>query len=172
MSRWFTGHLNGKASKETSAVDNSVVRSSLSLTSLLQVFCKGCEELDKRCLARLIIAPELPLNAARTNRKAVELHQDFTELEACAERGCYSCRLWRRSLLGECYSDDTILSLQQSAHSVLALPPAGTTRPWIITIETKTFTGKSLSCRILLDNATFIPAPSKLSSAKRQISSC
>jgi hypothetical protein len=136
-------------------------RVSWKLTSLLQIFCPGCDEFDKRCSSRLIWAPKVTLSHVRQTAPAVTLHQNFRELELCAEKGCYSCRLWRRSLLRECHSEETISSLQKSSHPVLAFPPSSTIRPWIITIETTTSDGELLRGRLLLENATFVRTPSK-----------
>jgi hypothetical protein len=151
----------GRKEQIDATTENSLASIPLRLTSLLQVFCPGCEELDQRCLSRLIWAPKATNKRVR-HPQAVVLHQNFQELKRGAAQGCYSCRLWKKSLLDECHSEETVSDLQKYSFQILATPPISTIRPWIMTIETKTASGEALRSRLLLENEPYVSTPSKL----------
>jgi hypothetical protein len=170
MAHWASTFMNGifatlmnrKTLGEGTSNPNSSTQSSLQLTSLCQVFCQSCLELDGRCTARLIWAPKVTARAVRAEPRSLQLHRNFAELERCGERGCYPCRLWASVLLRECYSDDVVASLRKSSHPILALPPVAVTWPWIITVSAQTFTGESLTGRAALQDSPYVPGPGKI----------
>jgi hypothetical protein len=133
----------------------------LSLTSLLQIFCPGCLEVDQRCLSRLILAPQIA-SKLRETPSAIRIHSSFQQLRESANNSCQSCQLWLASVLRESYSDGTDEDLETSDHPVLVHPPASIVRPWIITVEAKTGKGETLRGRLLLENATYVSTPGKL----------
>jgi hypothetical protein len=132
----------------------------LSLTSLLQIFCPGCLEVDQRCISRLILAPRIS-SKIREAPPPIEIHSTFQQLQESAKNGCQSCQLWLASVLRECYSDGMAEELERSIYPVLVHPPASIARPWIITVEAKTTKGESLRGRLLLENATYVSTPGK-----------
>jgi hypothetical protein len=128
----------------------------LRLTSLLQVFCESCRELDERCTVRLKLAPKLT-NNRRPGRKRTQLHNNFTELEGCATEGCSACLVWTKILLRECPTKEMELDLQQSKSPIWAVLPATLLEPWTITIETQIRTGDAFSAIAILQDSAGTP---------------
>lgn len=151
---WWT-RLGVDEEKQTESKGGKI---SFSLTSLLQIFCPGCFEVDQRCLSRLILAPQMS-SKIRSNPPAIETHSTFQQLQESVKNGCQSCQLWLASILRECYLDGMIEDLERSEHPVLVHPPTSTARPWIIRVEAKTAKGESLYGRLLLENATYVSTP-------------
>jgi hypothetical protein len=139
---------------------------SLQLTALFQLFCQGCVELDERCTARLIWAPQVSLEAVRARPKPVQLHRNFAELEQCG-KGCYLCRFWASVVLRECQSDAAAASVRASPHPVEAMPPTAVSRPWIVTINAPSINGDLLAGTALLTGAPYTPGPSKMGESKQ-----
>ena len=82
-----------------------------------RLICKGCEDLERRCVARMEYFENY---GNRDERRWVTIHPNYAELESYAEIGCATCRVWRKLLLQQCSSHDLALSLAQSLHGEYA----------------------------------------------------
>ncbi|KAI0385323.1 heterokaryon incompatibility protein-domain-containing protein [Hypomontagnella monticulosa] len=82
-----------------------------------RLICKGCEDLERRCVARMEYFENY---GNRDERRWVTIHPNYAELESYAEIGCATCRVWRKLLLQQCSSHDLALSLAQSPHRIEA----------------------------------------------------
>jgi hypothetical protein len=132
---------------------------SLQMTLFGQVFCQGCLELDERSMARLIWAPKVSLSAVRKEPAPVRLHRTFQELEKSSQNGCHTCRFWVTLLMQECDTDHTRACLMKSPYPVFGTPSLSTSRPWAITVSTKTATGELLHGIAALENAPHVATP-------------
>jgi hypothetical protein len=129
----------------------------LRLTSLLQVFCASCRELDERCTVRFKLAPKLTNNRRPGQRTQLQLHRNFAELEGCAAEGCSACLVWRKILLRECPTTEMESDLKKGKSAIWAVLSAMLSEPWTITIETQTRAGEALSAIAVLQDSADTP---------------
>lgn len=90
----------------------------LALNSRLQITCKACQLLESQCAIRRKSKTQLPASSP------ILLHNNFAELDSCAIRGCSVCRVIRKTLFQERYSNDQRDALYNSSSPIVTTFPA------------------------------------------------
>ncbi|RDL35767.1 uncharacterized protein BP5553_06379 [Venustampulla echinocandica] len=85
--------------------------SKLSLNPRLEVICNVCAKFEREC--NIYLTSRSPENVHKTPDWYFKVHDNFTDLQKCARKGCALCIVLRKALLQGCLSKESLTQLDK-----------------------------------------------------------